>query len=482
MKILFIIPPPKQQKKLFFSTQLPIGLGFLLSFVKSKGHDVSLIDYEVQEYSKSSFIKNCEEFGPHIIGFSCMTPQIESANYLAGLIAERLPHINTIIGGKHVTALPLKTMEHYPSFNFAIYGEGELSFCDLLGELGQNRPNFTKIKGLIWRDGSKITINPPRELINNLDSIPYPDRSMFDLEKYNRGMSFKGKWRDKYTTEILTSRGCPNECIFCSSQIVTQKKVRYRSIANIIQELEECKTKFNINHYKIVDDTFTLSKKRVREICNWFRVNKVTWSCNARVDSVDYELLKVMKDSGCIGIMYGVETGSPKMLKMVKKGITLDQIIRAFEWTHKAKIPFVEADFILAGHPDESIDDINLTKKLIKKIRPHFLAIGTVVPFPGTEVRKTMIERGFIEKWALEDWDNYVYKPGYRGWRYQNFTQEQLQNISRDIIHRFYLTPRFIWFNLKNLRSFGELLRSLKASIQFFKMFLKRPASNDKAL
>jgi len=381
MKIMFLVPPRLRKKELFLSTQHPIGLGFLMTYIRDLGHEVLFIDYEVEDYDSDSLIRRCKNFAPDVVGLTAMTPQIVQAHNLAKLLKSHNPALSTVIGGKHASILPQKTLRSFPAFDYLVVGEGEYTMQELL-EVISKGTSPECVAGLAWRDGDAVRVNELRQLIYNLDDIPHPDRSLFQLDLYGKGMSFKGMWRTKRHTEIITARGCPNNCIFCASQIITKRRMRYRSVPHLLVELEECRTKYGFKHYRIVDDTFTINKKRVLSLCEWFARHKVTFNCNARVNTVDRRMLQVMKDSGCIGIMYGVESGSQKILNMMKKGAIVEQAIDAFRWSHEAGIPVIEADFILGGHPDENMGDINKTRELIKILKPHYLSIGTMVPYP----------------------------------------------------------------------------------------------------
>ncbi len=473
MKLLFITPPRPNEKSLFLSTQFPVGLGFLMTYMKELGHEVRFLDYDTIAYDSEELLAVCREFQPEMVGLTAMTPQIVQANKVAKLVKEALPEVITVIGGKHVSVMPERTLETFSGFDLAVVGEGEYTLAELLDNLG-DAGTYPDIKGLVWRRGDVVVVNSDRPLIHDLDEILYADRSLFDIESYGQGMSFKGMWRTPEMTEIITARGCPNRCIFCSSQIITKRKVRYRSIAHIQAELDECYDKYGFRHFRIVDDTFTLKRERVYALCDWFEAKKVTWNCNARVNTVDLEMLTRMKQSGCVGVMYGVESGSPEILKKMKKGINLEQIRNAFQWSHEAGISIIEADFVLGGHPDETLEDIEMSRALIKEIKPHYLGLGSLVPYPGCEARDIMIKKGLIEDRSLEDWNAYDYTVTDQGWRYTHFTLAEIQAHCKHILNEFYLTPRFFFYNLKRMTSWRELIQAARVGWQFLRFIMKK--------
>jgi anaerobic magnesium-protoporphyrin IX monomethyl ester cyclase len=449
MRVLLIRPSSSQGELTKTSlAQHPINLLYLAAYIRKFGHDVKVIDYEVEDFE----IGKIKEYKPDIVGITAMTPTIKKAAKIAREIKRKMK-ITVLVGGNHVTALPKQTLREFPSFDIGIVGEGEIT----LKEICENK-KLKNILGIVYRKGKKIILNKRRPPIKNLDDLPFPARDLIDMKKY-RGASTPGLSREFLNiTELYINRGCNwGLCTFCASML-THRKYRERPIDNVIAEMKECIEKYGINHFTIDDDTLTTSKKRTLDFCSKVRKLNITWDCDSRV-TVDKDMLRAMNKSGCKKIAFGVESGSQKVLQMIRKGITVNQIKNAFKWCKEVGIE-TSAFFMIGSHPDETWEDLEMTKNLIREIKPDFITASIAVPYPGTEIRKQMEERNLI---FSNDWSAYALYNTKPPWRTSHFTSQQLLEIQKKMIKDFYMKPDYMLKRLLKIRSFGELKYWIKA-------------------
>jgi radical SAM superfamily enzyme YgiQ (UPF0313 family) len=460
MKVALVRCPSSQEGLRETSlSQHPINLLYLAAYLNRHGHKVRLFDYEVEHFG----IEKIVSFNPDFVGITAMTPLVKTASEIAEKIKERIKP-SVVIGGNHVTALPKETLEEFPAFDIGVVGEGE----ETIEEICEGK-ELKRIRGIVYRDGEEIIINERRAPIENLDSLPFPLRNLLDIGKYT-GASTPGFSREFLKiTEVYINRGCNwGLCTFCAS-MVTHCKFRMRSIDNVVSELEECIQKYGINHFTIDDDTLTTSKERTLEFCDKIKVLKVTWDCDSRV-TIDKEMIRAMKDSGCKKIAFGVESGSQRILQMIKKGITVQQIKDAFGWCREVGMA-TSAFFMIGAHPEETYEDIEKTRQLIGKIQPDFIIPAIAVPYPGTELRKQLLARDLI---LSNDWSRYAFYGTLPVWRTVNFSPEELVKIQQDLVRNFYMKPSYIVRKLLRIRSLGEARYWLKAFTGVKKTIFKK--------
>jgi radical SAM superfamily enzyme YgiQ (UPF0313 family) len=362
-------------------------------------------------------------------------------------------------------------MEEIKEIDYLVFGEGEMSMVELVESIESKR-NIKTVDGVIFRQGKKIFKNKARGLIKDLNTLHFSDRSLINLNLYDRQHVTRGISRkEKKVVEIMTSRGCPNRCIFCAGHVNYGMSVRFRSFENVAREIMECMQKYGVKHISIEDDTFTLNKKLVREMCAFFKKKKLTWNCNARVNTVDYDLLKAMAKSGCKKIVFGVESGNPEIMRKNKKGITIPQVIKAVREAKRAKIRFVECDFIIGSHIDETVEDFQDTIRLIYKLMPDFLSVSIMCPYPGTEIYEMMIGKGYLEK--KPNWDQFtVFGDLERYSRLTYLTPKQMVEMQRKILKEYYSSKKYILSQLIQIRTLFEVKYFLNLGVAFLKEFI----------
>lgn len=326
---------------------LKVGVASLASFLRENGFDVRILDPEVKNLDIKKTVESILSSYPDIVGFSPYTVEIIDAFNIARLIKSERKDIKTVVGGPHASALPIETLNEFSSFDISVIGEGELSFK----EIAEGR-KLSEIKGIAYREGDNIHLNPPRETVVSLNDLPYPAWDLYELNSYGSNVSLP----------VEPLRGCPYGCIFCYRTL--GRKVRYKNPERIVDEIEYCVNTFGINSFRFLAGTFPLSKSHAMEVCNKIleRNLNIKWSASTRVDTIDRELMKKMKESGCEGLAIGVESVDSNLLRLCGKRIEIEDIKRTFKAYSEVGIK-AGANFIL-GLPHETRETISKTKKL----------------------------------------------------------------------------------------------------------------------
>ncbi len=447
--------------------QYPINLGYLASSLIRAGHEVRMLDFNVIPVAELG--NTMAEYNPELVGLTAMTSAIGNAGKIIRQI-KAISGAQVVIGGVHASALPVETMESIPELDFLVFGEGEVTLVEL-AEIVERKSSAEGVAGVVYQDGGRIVKNMPRPLIEDLNTLPFPARHLLPMQLYVSHHVSRGFSRSSLRImELMTSRGCPNKCIFCAGHHNYGNRLRFRDYENIAAEIEECRAKYGITHISIEDDTFTINRNLVVKLCRFLHERRISWNCNTRVNTVDYELLKLMAWSGCKKVVFGVESGSPEMLIKCKKAITVDDAITAVRDAKRAGIRYVECDFLLGCHPDETLEDINQTIALIHKLRPDFLAVAVMAPYPGTEINRIMREKGLLGE--NPDWSQFShYGDLNRYERLVNLTSRQLVDLQRKILKDYYSSPRYILSQALQTRTLSEVKFFAKMAWLFLKEF-----------
>lgn len=421
MKILFVVP---KTKSMFGGEgNIPdhphVGIAYLAAILKKEKHQVELFDQGLEKDDQKLFAK-VESFQPDIIGLTMFSYCYDQAYQLIVSLKKKAK-IPLVIGGPHVAATKAGILRETRA-DYALVGEGESSFLVFLEELGKRNPDYSSVPSLIWREGGKIIENAPALLIKDLDKLPFPDYEAFDVSRYP---CFQTK-----TLPILTSRGCPYGCTYCSVKLSMGRGFRARTPENVLTEIELWYKK-GFTNFDINDDCFTLDIERAKKICELIIKRKIKIRFQLyngiRVDRVDFELLKRLKKAGCTFIAYGCEAGNEKMLKIIGKGITLDQVQKAVELTNKAGIK--NAVNFIVGHSQESFKDALDSVRFASGLPTNFVNFYNLVPYPGTQAYEWAINNARF----LYPKESFLKKISYRDnvpiYETDDFTKEQRELI-----------------------------------------------------
>jgi radical SAM superfamily enzyme YgiQ (UPF0313 family) len=373
----------------------PLGVAFLAAALERAGIEVRVLDLVVSPYSKERLSAILDEFQPEIVGSTSVTMTFVDAVAVIADVKSINPSILTVMGGPHVSFCAEKTLKKYPVLDLIAIGEGEETIVDLVRE-AENSKDWSNVKGLAFRKGDSVIFTPDRELLD-MDSLPLPARHLIPI----------GRYRSLNTAiSMTTSRGCPGRCIFCIGRKMVGGKVRYRDIQHVVDELAYLGT-LGFPQINIADDLFTAKKSRCMAICDEIikRGLKINWTSFARVDTVSLELLQKMKDAGCTTISFGVESANTEILKLVKKGITTDKVIKAIKLCIEVGID-PHASFIL-GLPGETQESLRETQDFGEILHQNGGSYGfhLLAPFPGTAIYD---ENDLYDLTILtEDWPQY---------------------------------------------------------------------------
>jgi len=436
----------------------PIGLLYIATSIKTNSnHIVRILDAAVDKLSLKQIGANIKEFEPDIIGMTVSTFSLLECIDIARLAKEIDPGIKIIVGGIHVYIYPRETIE-LGCFDYGLLGEAENSVIQLLDKLEKNE-DPSCIKGLVYKKNGDTKFTGLPDLLTDLDSVPFPNRTLLPYKRYNSIVA-----KANPVTIMITSRGCPCKCIFCDRPHLG-KAFRVRSAENVADEFEEC-YRLGIKEILVYDDTFTINKQRVKDICIQIieRNIRIHWGIRARVDTIDEEMLGLLKKAHCVRINYGVESGDPEVLKGLNKGITLEQADKAFALTKKHGIDALA--YFMIGCPGDTIETVETTLRFAKKLDPAYCHFTILMPFPSTEVYADALEKGFIEK---DVWREFARKPVHDfqipiyG---ENFTRNELLTLLSKCNRSFYFRPSYIAREIFKRRSFAQFYREGRAAMR----------------
>lgn len=383
-----------------------LGLAYIAAVLEKIGHTVVIVDRNpvlLQGGDVEAFTRKIlSDFRPDFIGITATTPLMEDVAVIVQIVREILPDVPLIIGGPHVTALPETTLEQYPAVDIVVRGEGEFT----LPEIVAGRPR-AEILGITWRKGEEIISNPARPLITDLDALPFPSRNLFDMEFYLQpdNIVIRGL-RGIRATHIYNARGCYYNCKFCAGSAVFGREVRSNSAQTIIEEINFLIDKYKVEALYFDEDVFFSSRDRAETICKALIEaeipEKIKWAGLMRANAAPLDILKMMKKSGCVQVEFGFETGSSRMLKVVRKGVTLEQNYAAARNSHKAGLRLLAS--MIVGCPSETLAEYNETIEFLRDIEPHYIGFNKFIPLPGSQFFKDLSAEG---KLGNEDWGVY---------------------------------------------------------------------------
>ncbi len=457
---------------------LPLSLAYLAAVLEKDGHTLKVVDYQIETPPIAQVVT---EFRPDVVGLSVYSKEYGHALELMRAIKTVSKRLPIVMGGPHVNAYRQRLFEQTRLPDYLVLQEGEVTFLELVKSL-QNNADPATVLGIALRVGDHDTrITPRRPFIKNLDRLPFMALQHFAVDRYYPGA---GTFRRLPSVTMITSRGCPHGCIFCNTDLFG-KNVRLRSAENVLAEVEEIVGKYRVKEINFCDETFTINRQRVVDICEGLIERKLNlgWKCSTRVDQVDPQLLGLMKRAGCFYIGYGVESGVQRILDRLQKGITLEQIRCAFAATRQAGITSMA--YFMMNVPSETRSDIEASIRFSREIKPDFLNFELIKPYCGTPLRD-MIESDpniTINAQIWEKWESYS-AGNHLFYVQQGVSEVFLADAYRRAVKRFYLRPGFIINALLTLRSFAQFKSYLRAFLNMIKIRLVKsePESSPKRM
>ncbi|MFH1367121.1 MAG: radical SAM protein [Patescibacteria group bacterium] len=440
MKILLITPDyfceniwDRFLKSLQLGLSPVLGLGYVAAAAEKAGHEVKILDMAAQPTTRKNLALLLRQYEPDLIGFNLTNLTIDRGVLVAKFCKNIQPHTVIAVGGPAAEILPEATLAH-ACFDLGLRGEADFTFVELLDYLSGKRKE--KPEGLIVRENGGINFYGEPALILNLDEIPFPARHLF------KGQYMHIAARKKPFASMMTSRGCPYRCGFCS-KVPNWCRLRAMSAGKVVEEFRTL-SKQGIKEVNLYDDTFTCQRQRTLDICQGLIEAKfdLIWAARTRLDSIDEELLKKMKEAGCYRLHLGIESGSDEILKKMNKMITREQIIKGMKLIKS--FGYETVGYFLLGYPGETVATMEETRQLIKEIPLDYIELNTFHPLPDSPVYQEMLAQG-VEKVKNEWYDYMALKrktlPVYHG---DGVTPEQVEKYFYKIFREYYFSPRRI--------------------------------------
>lgn len=403
---------------------LPLGLGYLASYLRSEGIPCSVYNGDLSGtaggsegttscavlLSRHNTYKQAlhDETGevwrdlkatvasaePDVVGITVMSAKLESAINVARLVKSLRPGCKVVAGGPHATICPDDLMR-FDDVDFVVRGEGEQTLLELCRTIGGKGGDLDRIDGLSFRRAGSVVHNAPRALDKNVTRFPYPTREEYlGLERYPKST----------IGSMMTSRGCPYDCTFCNAKATWTRRVRYRDVDNVIEEMTLLKQKYAVPSYNFCDDSLTANRKRTEELLGKVISGglNLPWACTTRTDLLDEDLVKLMVEAGCYTIGIGLESGSDRMLEIIKKHITMSEFRKACAMLDRHNVNY--GVFLMVGFPEETEEDIRKTIDYVRTSRAPSICLSIFTPYPGCESYERAKEMGMID--GDLDWSN----------------------------------------------------------------------------
>ncbi len=436
----------------------PLGIAYLAAVLEKDNHEVKIIDgpalATVEEYGFNNLARDVKKFDPEVVGITASTSQIDHAKKSIRIIKKINPDCKIVLGGTLITADP-DQLKNFKEVDFGVYGEADLTFKDILKKI-ESKKKIENLEGVIWREKKEIKFLKPK-MITDMDDIPMPARHLLKMSIYKPSPA---NYRRLPATTMITSRGCPYQCIFCSRP-TEGTAFRAHSAKRVVDEIELLINDFGIKDIQMFDDTFSLISKRAKDICKGIIERKldIGWNCMTRVDRVDKELLTLMKKSGCYETGFGVESGNERILKFIKKGFTKDHVRNSVKLAKEVGIDV--RGFFMMGFPTETKKNILETIEFAKELDVDVAQFMISTPYPGTELWGIAKKLGTIS----DDWNDFTfYAPDKAPYSSDVLSADEISKLYKRAYKSFYLRPGFMFKQVTKVRTFSDIHRNWLAA------------------
>ncbi len=472
MKVLLVNPPSENMITTNIPSVVdeergfnpPLGLLYVAGYAKTHTqHEILVLDCQVEEISQDEVEDRIREIHPDVVGIQTLTFTVIDARMVAKAAKRANPLCKVVMGGPHVHIFARETLA-MPEVDFAVKGEGELAFTQLLSAL-EGGIAFDQVFGLAYRDPStgQIKDNPPAPPIEDLDQLPHPARELTPIHKYYSILA-----KHNPITTMFTSRGCPYRCLFCDRPTMG-RRFRSHSATAVVDEMTAC-VKMGIREFFIYDDTFNVNRKRVFDICGEIKRRKmeITFDIRARADRMDEEMLKELASAGCDRIHYGVESGNEEVLETLLKDLNLDQVREVFKATRKHGMKTLA--YFMIGNPGETRAMAHKTIEFAKELDPDFVHFSVLTPFPATAIYYKALEEG---RYDHDYWAEFAKNPSLdfkpRLWE-EFMTREELIGLLKEAYKSFYLRPKIFMKNMVRTHSALDLFRKARVGLKMLRI------------
>ena len=431
-------------------------LGYMCAVLRKMGIGVAIRDYMGERKTKKDFLNDLKVFRPDMIVCSMTTATILSDLDTFRLAKSVNPNIVTVAKGAYFYCAEFNAVNYevFQPMDYALAGESETIIDKLVLALNTGQ-SVSSLKGIIRRSEKTYVSNGPANFVDNLDTIPFPARNSMNNDIYT------SQDTGEPMATIQTDRGCPFECTYCLSPIISGRAIRYRSTENILEEIRECIDKFNIRNFFFKSDTFTASRQHVQELCNRIIEEKlnIRWVANSRIKPIDYETLSLMKRAGCWLVGFGIESGNEETLRRIKKGITIEDVINAVQLTKKAGLQIY--GFFMFGFPWETGKHVSDTISFAKRLALDYYEFHLCIFYPGTPLYNEAFNEGLIAKGDNPEGKSYFTNPSGT----LNLSKEELLKYRKNAIISIYFSPSYIIRRLAKIRNFKNLINMLSYGI-----------------
>ncbi len=431
----------------------PLGLGYVAAILEKNKFNVDVLDCLTYNLSHEAFKEEIAKRKPDIVGCTCNTLTYKSALQCLKAAKEALPNCITVIGGHHVTFEDEQAFKDLPTLEIVVRNEGEYTMLEVAERVEAGKDYHDVTGTTVKKPDGTVVRNPKRAYIENLDELPFPARHLWPLEATSR--------YGRIMFDIIASRGCSFACDFCIEVRMHGQNFRNRSVKNVCDELEECKKKYDADWFSFVDAAFTVDMKFTEDLCDEIikRNLNINWVAGTRVDMVTKELLQKMARAGCKSMWYGVESGAQNVLNEMRKGITLEQTKKAFQWTVEAGMK--PDPNVVLGFPGETKESAWATIKLCQEIAPMYMASYTIAtPYPGTPLYYLVKEKGWLKDTDFDHYDTAT--PTFET---PTMSIQELRKLRAKAWSSFYERPSFILAMFKKGFIYG--LAAMKAAVTF---------------
>jgi anaerobic magnesium-protoporphyrin IX monomethyl ester cyclase len=466
LKVLFIHPHGSNFMKgvkditTIFNLMPPLGMMSIAAVLERNGIDVQIIDSYATPSTAEALVDRIIRISPDAIGFSCTTSSFLECNAIAELLKQQRPDIVTIVGGAHACTIGAPLLDSFPAIDYLVIGEGENTMLELARA---GFMNVESIPGIACRVNGMGTLSATRELIADLDDLPFPAYHLLPQfpQRYNLPLF---SYPTAPNTSIISSRGCPYSCSYCDRSVFS-RGFRFNSPEYIVEHVAMLNRDYGIRHVFFYDDLFTFDRKRVARFCELKEQKglKVTYNCIARLEHVDAELLTLLKHSGCWQVNFGIESGDPEVVKQHRKFLGLGEVGSKLRMVRQAGMRV--KGLFMVGLPGEDEAAIRRTIDYALSLPLDEINVTKFTPFPGAPVYKTIRDFGdFDENWDLMNCLNFVFIPA-------GMTKDQLEGLYDEFIRRFYhrsnITLGYAKMLWKSPHSFLTFMRNLPVILAF---------------
>ena len=450
MKVLLSVSVSEER----FYTIPDIGMGYLASLAREAGHEVDILDCWLENYSLDDFEEHIRKTQPHVVGVKAYSTDLELLREMYRRVKRVSPAIRTVMGGPHPsTESGQRLMRGFPEVDFAFAGEGEPGFVSFLAQLEAETPEYHGVPGLVWRDETGEIHENEKQLVKDLDSLPFPAWDLLQPERYRWSCCYMNS---KYPAACMSfTRGCPYLCTFCGSHLITGRRVRQRSPENIIAEIRYLQDNFGIKSIDVVDENVVFDREYLTNLCTRLIEEEVNigWNCpyGVRLDRLDEEMVRLMERAGCFGVSLGLESGSNRILKQIRKALTVEKIIEQVEMIKRVSNITLQGFFVL-GFPSETKEEIENTINLAASLPLDLAVFAPLRVTPGTEIYNTLVKEGAIQ----EEVDYTGFGHHYVVRSYCHVSDEEMRKLYRKAYLKFYSRPSVVFGLLTKMRATSQ--------------------------